>query len=733
MTATRACKRISSLFHILVVTIVLFSLPGWTLGRVSAAPIQCYVKAGAAGANTGDSWTDAFTELQSALGASACTEVWVAMGTYKPTSGTDRAATFRLKGDVALYGGFYGTETQREQRSPAHNLTVLSGDIDNNDSQVPVIFDLTTVIGNTSNSYQVLNGVDGATLDGFTITGGYANESGTYDSGGGMYNMYACPRLANLTFSGNHAIDGGGLYVYGNNPETSPVLTNVTFKANTADHYGGGMHLTNQFTGIPSLADVTFKDNSAGEWGGGLYNNGSNPTLTDVTFSGNHAYDGGGMYTVTGNPILAEVTFSGNAVTGYGGGLFNHYGNPALTYVTFNGNSAAGDGYGGGMYNDSGSPALANVTFNANTAIYGGGMYSRGGTPSLTAVFFSNNAAEYTGGGMSNYESSPTVITAIFSGNTAVQFGGGMYNNTSSPALTDVTFSGNSADNTGGGMYSYSGSPKLEKVTFRNNSASTSGGGMAYYSSTGSTLTNATFSGNSANWGGGIFTSASDPVLNYVTLSGNSALSGGGIYIMSSIPVIRNTILWGNTAPLAGMQVFNDTGASSTLEDSVVQGDCPTGSTCTNIITADPLLGTLGEYGGFTETIPLLAGSSAIDAGNGAACPASDQRGAVRPQGSGCDIGAYEYGVSFATISGNAGTAYVTLTYDGGTFTSSWLGDYKFSVPNFWSGTVTPSKAGYTFDPEAREYTDLTANMSAQDYTAAAITPFLIFLPLVIR
>ena len=71
---------------------------------------------------------------------------------------------------------------------------------------------------------------------------------------------------------------------------------------------------------------------------------------------------------------------------------------------------------------------------------------------------------------------------------------------------------------------------------------------------------------------------------------------------------------------------------------------CRTGRVCrcTNIITADPLLGALGNYGGFTQTIPLLAGSSAIDTGNDAVCPATDQRGVTRPQGAHCDIGAFE-------------------------------------------------------------------------------------------
>lgn len=106
-----------------------------------------------------------------------------------------------------------------------------------------------------------------------------------------------------------------------------------------------------------------------------------------------------------------------------------------------------------------------------------------------------------------------------------------------------------------------------------------------------------------------------------------------------------------NTAVLDGFTVTGGNANASTvdatstpsLSDSVVQGGCPAGSsTCTNIITADPRLGELGNWGGATKTVPLLPGSSAIDAGNDATCAATDQRGVPRPQGAHCDIGAYE-------------------------------------------------------------------------------------------
>jgi hypothetical protein len=58
-------------------------------------------------------------------------------------------------------------------------------------------------------------------------------------------------------------------------------------------------------------------------------------------------------------------------------------------------------------------------------------------------------------------------------------------------------------------------------------------------------------------------------------------------------------------------------------------------------INGDPMFGALGNYGGATQTLPLLAGSAALDAYS-AGCPSTDQRGIARPQGASCDIGAYE-------------------------------------------------------------------------------------------
>ncbi|MBI5293979.1 MAG: S-layer homology domain-containing protein [Chloroflexi bacterium] len=529
--------KLITLFVLLALLLALAPVqPAHALGNLYAKPV-------ASGLGNCSSWANACT-LQTALtNAPRDTEIWAAMGTHRPTTSTvNRDATFQLKDSVAVYGGFKGTETTRDQRDPAANVTVLSGDIDRNDSQTPIITDISTVTGNGTNSYHVVTGITGATLDGVTITAGFAGGDYPSDRGGGMYNA----------------------------SNSNPVLTNVTFSGNAASDNGGGM-----------------------------CNSYSNPMLTTVTFSSNAAHYGGGMYNNHSSPILNIATFSGNVVTttGTGGGMYNAYSsNPTMTDVTFSGNLSAY--YGGGMGNYESSPILTNVTFSSNSATnHGGGMYNaRFSSPVLTNVTFSGNTTTEAGGGMINTESNPTLTNVTFSDNTANR-GGGMNNGgVSNPTLTNVTFSGNTATDIGGGIYNMGGTLLLTNVTFSGNTATNRGGGM---------------------WNN------------------------------SSNPQIRNTIFWGNTAT-TGAQIYNNDSISAVVNDSVVQDGCPADSTCTNIITADPLLGALGDNGGFTLTIPIQAGSSAIDAGDDAICPDTDQRGLSRPwdgDGSGgaaCDIGAYE-------------------------------------------------------------------------------------------
>ena len=94
-----------------------------------------FVKADAAGINDGSSWTDAFLDLQDALGAAESgDEIWLARGLYTPDRGTmDRAGVFRMMGGVPLYGGFAGWEDCRDDRDWVANPTILSGDLNGDD------------------------------------------------------------------------------------------------------------------------------------------------------------------------------------------------------------------------------------------------------------------------------------------------------------------------------------------------------------------------------------------------------------------------------------------------------------------------------------------------------------------------------------------------------------------------------------------------------------------------
>jgi len=201
-------------------------------------------------------------------------------------------------------------------------------------------------------------------------------------------------------------------------------------------------------------------------------------------------------------------------------------------------------------------------------------------------------------------------------------------------------------------MFNMSSNPTLTDVTFSENSAEY-GGGMCNEDNSSPGLTNVTFGDNSANYGGGMYNEDSDPVITNVTLGGNSANNqGGGMYNKTHLggkgshPILVNVIIANSRR---GGDCVNDGGSSvgvgsshNLIEDSSYACG-QTDGTNGNIIGRDPVLGSLTDYGGAGKQVfPLRDGSPAIDAGVDAGCPGEDQRGVQRPQGAHCDIGSFE-------------------------------------------------------------------------------------------
>ncbi|QHV99715.1 choice-of-anchor Q domain-containing protein [Spirosoma endbachense] len=303
---------------------------------------RLYVRAGADATGNGLSWATAFPDLKTALTyngvcAQNLTEIWVAQGVYKPTSTTDRNASFQMRNGVAIYGGFVGNETSLSQR-PIINLVDSPGGASQPSSST-LSGDIGQVGNPADNSYHVINHQYGlyldasAVLDGFVITGGNANENSFPDnSGGGIYNDYSSPMLVNCLLQGNNAAFFAGAMM---NIANNSVLTNCAFRGNTA---AGGGAIGNA-SSAPLLVNCSLQGNTASEGGGAIYNTDGNPVLVNCSLQGNTAPAGGVVY----NGIRSSLRLTNSVVFNNGGSttFFNPDGTVTATYSLFD-NSVTG-------------------------------------------------------------------------------------------------------------------------------------------------------------------------------------------------------------------------------------------------------------------------------------------------------------------------------------------------------------------------------------------------------
>ncbi len=317
----------------------------------------------------------------------------------------------------------------------------------------------------------------------------------------------------------------------------------------------------------------------------------------------------------------------------------------------------------GGLCNY-GALTLQNETIAGNTA-NDGGVWNAGQLHMTNVVVSGNKGDGIVNGLGGTMWLTDVVVSANTDGGT--YSGAGIYND-GTATLKDTTISGNTATGNGAGIYNDSaGIATLTNVTIANNvagSAGVSSQGGGIYNAGSITLTNATIVDNTAPCGasnsqvyggGGIFNSVTGTVsLTNVTISGNAASNGvgtgsggGGIANVASAAhvTIGNTIVAGNSADNLGpdgLGSFTSVGSNliGTTDDSTGwSGADLTGTIASPLVPG--LATTLANNGGLTgpETLALLTGSPAIDAGNNALIPpgiTTDERGLpARVAGSG--------------------------------------------------------------------------------------------------
>jgi hypothetical protein len=417
-----------------------------------------------------------------------------------------------------------------------------------------------------------------------------------------------------------------------------------------------------------SLTGLTISDgrvsSTSRTQGGGLLNAG-NLTLTDCRISNNQS-----AVTMTGTG--SEDVFA------QGGGICTS-GPLTLVRCTVVGNSA--------------NLSAGNLDYGQAN---GGGLYSNGGTVTLGNSTVAGNSA-----------------TGTFAGGTGFVFayGGGLTSDNGTVNLTGCTVAGNTATGGngagyGGGVHSYQSTVSLSNSTIANNTASSAsdsglGGGVSDLDSN-LTLTSCTITGNGAN-------------------STASIGSGGGLYYNSSAgsAQVLNTIVAGNTSGTDGPDASGSFASLGSNLIGISDGSTGWGSsdlTGTASSPLDPMLGTLGSHGGPTQTVPLLAGSPALNAGDPAQLGSADQRGLTRRGG--VNIGAFQASAAQLTFT-DPGQVSLGVPFQLVVTATDVYGNVAVG----YTGTVVLSRSD---GPGPLEYAFTAADAGMHAFTVTVDTPGLV-------
>lgn len=351
---------------------------------------------------------------------------------------------------------------------------------------------------------------------------------------------------------------------------------------------------------------LTNADAGGGSDGGAInQNSGSTLNLNSMVITGNLAARGGGIYTIGATLNVANSTISDNdAVEAQGGGIFSSESTVRITDSIISGNTARypqpSQGGGGGIF--SGTPSGGSLTITGSTI---------SNNCAGTRIAGNVCTAGSRGGGVS--ATSANISNTVISGNVATAGAG--IQHTNGLTLTNSTVSGNTATGSGGGTFG-GGFPSLTVIgsTFSANSATVNGGGIYLNAVDVSSIRNSTFSANTAATGGNlwIFTAGVSSVTSSTFSGGtvhNESLGGFQLPVSNSIFASSCT---GTGIVNTGFNIDSGTGCGFGSANGSQSG----------LTAGQILLGPLQNNGGQTETMALLPGSFARNAGSNALLPA---------------------------------------------------------------------------------------------------------------
>ena len=484
----------------------------------------------------------------------------------------------------------------------------------------------------------------------------------------------------------NTALRGGGSVYFncGSNPLTITVSSEKVIAANTVIDGltngkavitlsgGSSRRIFNMQGNIQfTVKNLTLANGKTSDQGAAINNSGGGTlSVSNTKFNNNistkvsafGAEAGGGAISSgpRGTVTISNSTFTGNkASAGVGGAIKILNSDLTVTNSTFTNNSALNStiGNGGAIYidgakGDNGKITIRGSTFTNNTATaYGGALFNNIYNNNQTLVENSTFSGNTVGGGQNGQGA------AIWSTGDPV-LGGGIWTvnaNKTTLTVSNTTIANNTASQQGGGIWlgRHPNGINISSTTLSGNTATNSNGGAIAVGDNGKlNITNSTISGNQVkgaySMGAGIAAVSGQTTITNTTIANNTASwQGGGI--ITTVPMtLKNTIVANNIAKNGG----NPWNVKHNCTGPVTDGGKniqftslnPNSKECGAAIPmVNPKLGALANNGGSTQTMALLAGSPAINAGINAGCPATDQRGVTRPQGSVCDIGAFEF------------------------------------------------------------------------------------------